>query len=135
MRKRKFMQDYSRNQYWRDLGGYFQRSRWARKTNKACNFSLPQGREGRYFSMGGFATKSELIRNSRAQTRRCSPKDVEQAVKTMLEQMSESLAGGERIEIRGFGSFRCIFAPTDRPQPKTGDAVTLTGNMPHLKTG
>jgi len=54
-----------------------------------------------------------------------------------LEQMSESLAGGERIEIRGFGSFSLHFRPPRVGRnPKTGDAVDLSGKyVPHFKPG
>jgi nucleoid DNA-binding protein len=50
-------------------------------------------------------TKSELIETIAARQSQLSSKDVELAVKTILEHMSHSLADGERIEIRGFGSF------------------------------
>lgn len=77
--------------------------------------------------MGDFMTKSELIEILARKRGDVPYKDVEQAVKTMLEQMSESLAGGERIEIRGFGSFSLHFRPPRIGRnPKTGDAVTLT---------
>lgn len=38
-----------------------------------------------------------------------SPKDVELAIKTMFEQLSQALSTGDRIEIRGFGSFPLHF--------------------------
>ncbi|HBZ98549.1 MAG TPA: integration host factor subunit beta, partial [Pseudomonas sp.] len=50
-------------------------------------------------------TKSELIERIVTQQGLLSSKDVELAIKTMLEQMAQALATGERIEIRGFGSF------------------------------
>lgn len=82
-------------------------------------------------------TKSELIEVlSRKQTQ-LAYKDVELAVKTMLEHMAQSLAGGERIEIRGFGSFSLHYRPprTGR-NPKTGDTVTLAAkHVPHFKPG
>ena len=49
-------------------------------------------------------TKSELIETIAAKQSQLSSKDVELAVKTILEHMSQALAHGERIEIRGFGS-------------------------------
>jgi len=51
--------------------------------------------------------------------------------------MSGALASGERIEIRGFGSFSLNYRPprTGR-NPKTGDAVALSGKyVPHFKPG
>jgi len=50
-------------------------------------------------------TKSELIDNLAMKHTHLIFKDVEFSVKKILEQMAESLAQGERVEIRGFGSF------------------------------
>ncbi|MFO1371814.1 MAG: integration host factor subunit beta [Candidatus Competibacteraceae bacterium] len=82
-------------------------------------------------------TKSELIEILAFKRSDIPYRDVEQAVKAMLEQMSESLAGGDRIEIRGFGSFSLHFRPPRLGRnPKTGDAVALTGKyVPHFKPG
>ncbi len=52
-------------------------------------------------------TKSELIELIAEHQPQLSHKDIELAVKTMIEHMSQVLATGDRIEIRGFGSFRC----------------------------
>jgi integration host factor subunit beta len=51
--------------------------------------------------------------------------------------MTQSLATGERIEIRGFGSFSLHYrAPRTGRNPKTGDQVQLTGKyVPHFKPG
>ncbi|MCW8922283.1 MAG: integration host factor subunit beta [Gammaproteobacteria bacterium] len=81
--------------------------------------------------------KSELIeRISRKQTH-LAYKDVELAVKSILGRMSNSLSNGERIEIRGFGSFSLHFRPPRAGRnPKTGDAVSLPGkHVPHFKPG
>ena len=87
-------------------------------------------------------TKSELIdRIMAAQSRQSgsqlTSKDVELAVKTMIEQMSQTLAQGERIEIRGFGSFSLHYrAPRIGRNPKTGESVGLAGkHVPHFKPG
>lgn len=82
-------------------------------------------------------TKSELIERITAQQPQLSAKDVELAVKTILEQMSDALASGERIEIRGFGSFSLHYrAPRKGRNPKTGDTVELDGKyVPHFKPG
>jgi integration host factor subunit beta len=64
-------------------------------------------------------------------------KDVELAVKTILEHMAQALSSGERIEIRGFGSFSLHYRPprTGR-NPKTGEPVTLDAKyVPHFKPG
>ena len=59
------------------------------------------------------------------------------AVKTLLEMMSGALTQGERIEIRGFGSFSLHFRPPRLGRnPKTGDSVALPGKyVPHFKPG
>ncbi len=64
-------------------------------------------------------------------------KDIELAVKTMLEHMGQALSEGERIEIRGFGSFSLHYrSPRVGRNPKTGEAVTLPGKyVPHFKPG
>ena len=82
-------------------------------------------------------TKSELIEVLARKQSHLPYRDVEQAVKALLEQMSESLSHGERIEIRGFGSFSLHFRPPRIGRnPKTGAAVSLPGKyVPHFKPG
>ena len=82
-------------------------------------------------------TKSELIELIASKQAQFSAKDVELAVKTILEHISQTLATGERIEIRGFGSFSLHYRePRKGRNPKTGDAVQLTGKyVPHFKPG
>ncbi len=87
-------------------------------------------------------TKSELIERivaaqARSSSAQLNSKDVEFAVKTMLEQMSQTLASGDRIEIRGFGSFSLHYrAPRIGRNPKTGESVGLAGkHVPHFKPG
>ncbi len=82
-------------------------------------------------------TKSELIEVLAHKNSDLPFKDVEHAVKTLLEHMSESLANGERIEIRGFGSFSLHYRPPRLGRnPKTGETVALTGkHVPHFKPG
>ena len=82
-------------------------------------------------------TKSELIERIAARQTQLSAKDVELAVKTLIEQMSETLAAGHRIEIRGFGSFSLHYrAPRIVRNPKTGESVGLAGKyVPHFKPG
>ena len=55
-------------------------------------------------------TKSELIDVIANEQGHLAYRDVELAVKCMLEQMSQALASGERIEIRGFGILIAITA-------------------------
>ncbi len=82
-------------------------------------------------------TKSELIEILSARHSQLAPKDAELAVKTMLDAMAHTLAQGDRIEIRGFGSFGL----NDRPprmgrNPKTGEKVLVPRKrVPHFKAG
>lgn len=82
-------------------------------------------------------TKSELTDKLSSQQRHLAHLDIELAVKSILEQMSVALSGGDRIEIRGFGSFSLHFrAPRMGRNPKTGEAVALPGkHVPHFKPG
>ena len=81
--------------------------------------------------------KSELIERIARKQSHLAYKDVELAVKSLLEQMSNSLSNGERIEIRGFGSFSLHNRPPRSGRnPKTGDSVSLPGkHVPHFKPG
>ena len=82
-------------------------------------------------------TKSELIELLVDRHDQLSVKDIELSVKTMLDHMTESLAQGSRIEIRGFGSFSLHYrAARVGRNPKTGDSVQLPGkHVPHFKPG
>ncbi|MFY1027281.1 integration host factor subunit beta [Actinobacillus seminis] len=82
-------------------------------------------------------TKSELIENLIKKNPTISVKDVEVAVKNILEQMSYTLEKGDRIEVRGFGSFSLHFRqPRVGRNPKTGDQVRLEAkSVPHFKAG
>jgi integration host factor subunit beta len=90
-----------------------------------------------HIAEGGGMTKSELIELIASRQTQLSAKDVELAVKTIIEHMSQTLATGERIEIRGFGSFSLHYRePRKGRNPKTGDTVELTGKyVPHFKPG
>ncbi len=82
-------------------------------------------------------TKSDLIERLTSKHLQLSAKEVELAIKEILEQMTETLASGDRIEIRGFGSFSLHYrAPRVGRNPKTGEKVELDGkNVPHFKPG
>ena len=72
-------------------------------------------------------TKSELIEGISRKQKHLPSKDVELAVKHLLDLMSDSLAKGERIEIRGFGSFSLHFRPPRIGRnPKTGEEIPIT---------
>ena len=82
-------------------------------------------------------TRSELIERIAEQQEQLLAKDVELAVKVMLEYMCQVLTDGGRIEIRGFGSFSLHYRkPRVGRNPKTGDSVELPGKYaPHFKPG
>ncbi len=82
-------------------------------------------------------TKSELIESLVRKQSQLGYRDVELAVKTMLEHMGQTLATGERIEIRGFGSFSLHYRPPRVGRnPKSGDPVSLPAKyVPHFKPG
>ncbi|CAI8290356.1 MAG: Integration host factor subunit beta [Cellvibrionales bacterium UBA7375] len=82
-------------------------------------------------------TKSELIEKIAINQDQLPARDVEQAVRMILERMAKALVSKQRIEIRGFGSFSLHYrAPRTGRNPKTGDSVTLTGKyVPHFKPG
>lgn len=82
-------------------------------------------------------TKSELIESIASKQLHLSHRDVEYAVKTMIEHMVQTMASGERIEIRGFGSFSLHYRPPRVGRnPKTGEPVALQGKyVPHFKPG
>ena len=82
-------------------------------------------------------TKSELIEALAQKQPQLAYRDIELAVKTILEYMSASLSSGERIEIRGFGSFSLHFRPARSGRnPKSGEPVSLPAKyVPHFKPG
>ncbi len=82
-------------------------------------------------------TKSELIEALAVKQNQLTQKDIDAATKTLLEHMSQALAAGERIEIRGFGSFSLHHRPARTGRnPKTGETVNLPAkHVPHFKPG
>ncbi len=80
-------------------------------------------------------TKTDLIDLMARTQSTLSERDVELAVKTMLQQMSDALVAGKRIEVRGFGSFTLHSRPPRIGRnPKTGKAVAVLARfVPHFK--
>lgn len=71
-------------------------------------------------------TKSELIDLISRRQHSIPSKDIELAVNLILEAMSQALANGERIEVRGFGAFSIReLKPRIGRNPKTGESVAL----------
>ena len=82
-------------------------------------------------------TKSELIELLARRQPHLKLDDVDLSVRTLLQMMGGALATGQRIEIRGFGSFSLHFRPPRSGRnPRTGETVALPGRyVPHFKPG
>ena len=82
-------------------------------------------------------TKSDLIARLAARYPQLVAKDADFAVKTILDAMTTSLSQGQRIEIRGFGSFGLNYRPPRVGRnPKSGDKVQVPEkHVPHFKAG
>lgn len=82
-------------------------------------------------------TKSELIAILASRYPQLAARDTDIAVKTVLDAMTQALANGQRIEIRGFGSFSLSErAPRIGRNPKSGEKVHVPGKqVPHFKPG
>ena len=82
-------------------------------------------------------TKSELVEKLASHFPQLLIRDVELAVKTILDTMAQALSHGNRIEIRGFGSFALNHRPPRCGRnPKSGDTVNVPGKRaPHFKAG
>lgn len=82
-------------------------------------------------------TKSDLIARLAERFPQLVAKDADFAVKMILDALSEALVKGDRIEIRGFGSFSLNYRPPRVGRnPKSGDKVSVPQKwVPHFKAG
>lgn len=82
-------------------------------------------------------TKSELIERLSTKQTHLMQKDVELAVKLVLDHISNALSRNDRVEIRGFGSFSLHHRPARIGRnPKTGEPVQIPPkSVPHFKPG
>jgi len=82
-------------------------------------------------------TKSDLIAQLAGRFPQLVAKDADLSVKMILAAMEEALAQGDRIEIRGFGSFSLNYRPPRVGRnPKSGDKVEVPEKwVPHFKAG
>ncbi|AAC22874.1 integration host factor subunit beta [Haemophilus influenzae] len=82
-------------------------------------------------------TKSELMEKLSAKQPTLPAKEIENMVKGILEFISQSLENGDRVEVRGFGSFSLHHRqPRLGRNPKTGDSVNLSAkSVPYFKAG
>ncbi|MCO4089058.1 MAG: integration host factor subunit beta [Limnohabitans sp.] len=82
-------------------------------------------------------TRSDLVEELAARFAQLTHRDAELAVKTVLDAMSDALAKGHRIEIRGFGSFSINRRPPRVGRnPRSGESVQIPEKrVPHFKPG
>lgn len=81
--------------------------------------------------------RSDLIQRLAEKNPNLPLSTVEEAVKTLLEQMTETLVAGDRIEIRGFGSFSTrAYGARQVRNPRTGEKLPMPARrLPHFKPG
>ncbi len=82
-------------------------------------------------------TRSDLVEELAARFSQLTHRDAEHAVKTLLDAVGDALVRGNRIEIRGFGSFSVNHrAPRMGRNPRSGEAVAIPAKrVPHFKPG
>ncbi|MDR2689533.1 MAG: integration host factor subunit beta [Azoarcus sp.] len=82
-------------------------------------------------------TRSELVTRLAAKFPQLAPNDADCAVKMILDTLTDALARGQRVEIRGFGSFALNYRPPRVGRnPKSGEQVAVPGKyVPHFKAG
>lgn len=81
--------------------------------------------------------KSELVQRIAAANPHLYQRDVEMIVNVILEEVTEALARGDRVELRGFGAFSVKKRPARMGRnPRTGEKVDVDHKaVPFFKTG
>lgn len=81
--------------------------------------------------------KSELIARLVEANPHLYQRDVERIVNTIFEEITDTLAKGNRVELRGFGAFSVKHRPARIGRnPRTGDTVNVPEKyVPYFKTG
>ena len=82
-------------------------------------------------------TRSDLVEELAARFSQLTHRDAEYAVKTILDALSDTLVRGNRVEIRGFGSFSINHRPPRMGRnPRSGESVAIPEKrVPHFKPG
>ena len=82
-------------------------------------------------------TKSELIERLAMRYPELRAQDIEETVKLMIEKICQSLEKGDRVEIRGFGSFSLHYREARIGRnPKTGESVEVPAkSIPYFRAG
>jgi len=100
-------------------------------------WALPTGASLGEPTGGASMTKSELIQRLAEANPHLYLRDVERIVTTIFDEITDALAQGDRVELRGFGAFSVKErgSRTGR-NPRTGDAVEVPAKyIPYFKTG
>ncbi len=81
--------------------------------------------------------KSKLIAKLAEANPHLYHRDVERIVSTVFEEITQALARGDRVELRGFGAFSVKTRPARMGRnPRTGEAVAVEEkHVPYFKTG
>jgi len=84
-----------------------------------------------------FMTRSDIVEELASRFSQLTQQDAEFAVKAILDAMNDALVRGQRIEIRGFGSFSVSHhAPRMGRNPRNGESVAIPQRrVPHFKPG
>jgi integration host factor subunit beta len=82
-------------------------------------------------------TKSELVQSMARQFPQMTLKEVEKAVDLVFDEITTSLATGNRVELRGFGAFSVRYREQRVGRnPRTGESVQVEGKyVPFFKAG
>lgn len=82
-------------------------------------------------------TKSELIARLAESNPHLYLRDIERIVTTIFDEITEALANGDRVELRGFGAFSVKSRDARQGRnPRTGETVSVEGKaVPFFKTG
>ena len=82
-------------------------------------------------------TKSELISYLTSEYYHLRRKDIERIVDAFLEEITGALSSGDRVELRGFGTFSTKKRePRTGRNPRTGEVVSVDGKfVPFFKAG
>lgn len=81
--------------------------------------------------------KSELVQIIADRNPHLYQRDVENIVNAILDEITETLAAGNRVELRGFGAFSIKNRPPrEGRNPRTGETVQVEEKwVPFFKTG
>ena len=81
--------------------------------------------------------KSELVQRIAEQNPHLYQRDVENIVNAILDEISDAMTRGDRVELRGFGAFSVKSRPPRIGRnPRTGDQVDVDAkHVPFFKTG